>query len=66
MRIMDLTLLAPDIQEEILHLEAVDGRQPASGRMLREVVRHQRWAEQRAAWRSLVSQGGTGTRSVRT
>jgi len=52
-QLLDLPLLAPDIQEEILFLEAVDGREPVSERTLREVVRSALWDEQRAVWVSL-------------
>lgn len=34
-QLMNLTLLAPDIQEQVLFLEAVDGREPMSERDLR-------------------------------
>ncbi len=47
-QILDLTNLAPDLQEEILLLEAVDGREPLSERSLRGILRFQTWAEQRA------------------
>ena len=46
-QILDLTLLAPDIQEEILFMEAVDGVEPVSERALREIVWHESWMEQR-------------------
>ena len=49
-QLLDLTLLAPDIQEQVLDLEAIDGREPLTERGLREVVRHEGWAEQRAVW----------------
>ena len=39
----DLTLLAPDIQEEILFMEAVDGAEPISSRKLREPARTDDW-----------------------
>jgi hypothetical protein len=52
-QLLDLTLLAPDIQEELLFLEAVDGREPLSERALRAVVRRVAWAEQRAVWARL-------------
>ncbi|HHH31651.1 MAG TPA: hypothetical protein ENK57_25340, partial [Polyangiaceae bacterium] len=39
-RLLDLALLAPDIQEQVLFLEAVDGKEPVTERALREVVRH--------------------------
>lgn len=49
-QLMDLTLLAPAIQEEILFLERVDGIEPMTERRLREVVKHQGWEEQQALW----------------
>ena len=50
-QLLDLTLLAPDIQEAVLELEAVDGVEPLSERALRVVVRCEKWNGQRAAWR---------------
>lgn len=53
-QIMDLLLLAPDIQDEILHIEVARGAQPLSERALREgVLRSLDWAEQRRCWRGL-------------
>lgn len=49
-QLLDLTLLAPDIQEALLALEAVDGVEPMSERELRAVVRVVGWGEQRGAW----------------
>ena len=46
-QLMDLTLLAPEIQEQVLFLEAVDGVEPMSERRLREVVRVVGWRDQR-------------------
>jgi hypothetical protein len=46
---LDLTLLAPDIQERILFSESVDGVEPMSESALREVVRLEDWANQRVA-----------------
>lgn len=46
-QILDLTNLAPDLQEEILFLETVDGREPIAERALRGVLRFAEWAEQR-------------------
>jgi hypothetical protein len=43
-RILDLTLLTPDIQEEVLALEAVDGAEPAVNE---RVLRAATWREQR-------------------
>jgi len=53
-QILDLLQLAPDLQERVLDLEAVDGVEPTSERALREVVRHQRWADQRETWMATV------------
>jgi hypothetical protein len=47
--ILDLTLLAPDLQEQVLFLEAVDGVQPMSEHALRGMARALSWAEQRLA-----------------
>lgn len=49
-QLLDLTLLAPDIQEQILNLEAVDGREPVTERAIREVVAQTQWDEQRRVW----------------
>ena len=54
-QILDHLLLAPDLQELVLELEAVDGVEPLSERALRGVVRHERWAEQRRAWASVLA-----------
>jgi len=48
--LLDLLMLAPDLQERILDLEAVDGAEPLSERALRTVVKIERWEEQRRAW----------------
>lgn len=48
-----LTLLAPEIQEEVLFLEAIDGVEPLSGRDLRPLVRVSNWEEQRRLWSAL-------------
>lgn len=49
-QLLDLLLLAPDIQEEILFAEVSPGRDPVTEHGLREVVRASRWAEQREIW----------------
>lgn len=46
-QLLDLLLLAPDIQSRVLELEAVDGVEPMSERALREVVRFGLWDAQR-------------------
>jgi len=48
-QLMDLTLLAPDIQEKILFLESVDGVEPMTERYPRGLVRLAPWSAQREA-----------------
>jgi len=50
-QLLDLLLLAPDLQQAVLALEAIDGAEPMSERALRAVVHAGTWAEQRGAWR---------------
>lgn len=53
-QIMNLLHLAPDIQEEILHLPAVSsGRDQLTERDLRALVHAPCWQEQRVLWQSL-------------
>ena len=54
-QLMDLTLLAPDIQEWILYTETVDGLEPTSERALRDVLRIEDWAKQRKMFENMVS-----------
>lgn len=56
-QLMDLTLLAPDIQEAVLFLEAVNGSEPLGEHTLRKVLRAGCWASQREVWRGLVRRG---------
>lgn len=49
-QLMDLMLLAPDIQERILFSEAVDGVEPMTERGLRTVLCSGSWAAQRGRW----------------
>jgi len=50
-QIMNLLHLAPDIQEEILHLPPVEeGRDPITERDLRPITGIPQWAEQRRTW----------------
>ncbi|XXF79768.1 hypothetical protein P2318_08405 [Myxococcaceae bacterium GXIMD 01537] len=51
--LLDLQLLAPDIQEEVLFLEAVDGAEPLSERALRAVAHAGGWQAQREYWRAM-------------
>ena len=46
-QILDLLLLAPDIQEAVLFMEGVGS---VGEHALRDIVRHERWWEQREAW----------------
>lgn len=50
-QLLDLTLLAPDIQEEILVAEVAPGRDQVTERALRAIVRTGDWREQRCRWR---------------
>lgn len=52
-QIMDLLLLAPEIQHEILVLEFPPGRQPIGERATRQVLRAVEWTEQRRRWSAL-------------
>lgn len=52
-QVMNLLLLAPDIQAEVLALRFPPGREPVTERHLRQVLRSPVWAEQRAVWRRL-------------
>lgn len=49
-QLLDLLLLAPDIQEQVLALEAVDGAEPMAERRLRAVAHAGCWEEQRVGW----------------
>lgn len=49
-QLFDLLMLAADLQEQVLVLEAVDGAEPMAERTLRAMAHAGTWAEQRAAW----------------
>ena len=49
-QLLDLTLLAPDIQERVLGLGLGGGPEPLSERTLRPFARKTSWAEQRAGF----------------
>ena len=56
-QLMDLLLLAPEVQEEVLFLELPPGAQPVSERGLREAVLGTvDWQEQRRRWDGLRAQ----------
>jgi hypothetical protein len=61
-QLMDLMLLAPDLQEELLFSEAVDGLEPVTERGLRAVLVAVEWTEQRRRW-GAVRRHATGERS---
>lgn len=50
-QLLDLTLLAPDIQEELLFAETAHGPERVTERALRAIVRSASWTEQRRHWR---------------
>lgn len=53
-QIMNLLHLAPDIQEEILHLPPVkSGRDPITERDIRHLARYVAWESQRSDWNML-------------
>jgi hypothetical protein len=57
-QIMNLLNLAPDIQEEILFLPAVEaGRDPVKEWEVRPVSAEALWAKQRLRWRAAVRRG---------
>lgn len=58
-QLLDLLMLAPDLQEAVLHLEAVDGAEPMAERTLRAVAHAGTWAEQRASWARLGGSVGS-------
>jgi len=53
-QVLDLTLLAPELQERVLALEAVDGKEPLTERKLREVLASDIWSEQVEIWNRVV------------
>ena len=52
-QLMDLLLLAPDIQEELLFLQVSAGRDRIHEHAMRQVVGTLIWTEQRARWAAL-------------
>ena len=51
-QLMDLTLLAPDIQGQLLEVESLDGVEPLHERSVRSLLRSPSWGAQRQAWRA--------------
>jgi hypothetical protein len=54
-QLFDLLMLAADLQEQVLALEAVDGAEPMAERTLRAVVHAGTWAEQRTKWTTIMA-----------
>lgn len=52
-QLLDLLMLAPDIQEKILFMERVDGVEPTSERALRDVIKQLNWQSQVDSWRKI-------------
>ncbi len=52
-QLLDLTLLAPEIQEEILFAEVEPGYDVVYEHTLRAVLRERTWAEQQKVWREI-------------
>ena len=61
-QIMNLSLLAPDIQEELLHLPLSNGgRDPIRERMIRPIAAVPDWRKQRIMWEEVKTRArGTG------
>ncbi|ACY13371.1 hypothetical protein [Haliangium ochraceum] len=52
-QLMSLLWLSPEIQEDVLFLAAIDGREPVSGQALEKIARVVDWSEQRRGWDEL-------------
>jgi hypothetical protein len=52
-QLVNLTFLAPDIQESVLQLESINGVEPLSERELRPIAAEKSWARQRELWAPL-------------
>lgn len=52
-QILNLALLAPDLQEKVLLLESLDGRAPLSERALRVALRIESWKRHRETLQDL-------------
>ena len=63
-QIMNFLHLAPDIQEEILHLPRTQrGRDPISERDMRPIVAAVNWERQRELWKVLRTRSSTPARA---
>ena len=61
-QVMNLLLLAPSIQKDVIHIEVLPGWEPITERDLRRVLQSLVWEEQIATWRS---RGPAGMRTTR-
>jgi hypothetical protein len=61
-QLLDLTLLAPEIQHLVLDLQSIDGIEPLSERSLRGVAHGSDWSFQRKRWDALLLAPGTAAR----
>jgi hypothetical protein len=52
-QLVNLTYLAPAVQDEIVRLEAVNGVEPVPERALRDVLREVGWGAQGRRWRAV-------------
>jgi ParB-like chromosome segregation protein Spo0J len=55
-QLLDLTLLAPEIQEELLELESVDGVEPICEYRIRAVAHAGTWDQQRERWTEVTAE----------
>ena len=53
-QLLDLLMLAPDLQHAVLSFEAVDGVEPVAERRLRAIAHRPAWEEQREAWAVVI------------
>lgn len=53
-QLLDLKLLAPDIQEALLMAEVEPGWDPVTERSLRKIAMQACWGDQRSRWHTLM------------
>jgi hypothetical protein len=56
-QLLDLRLLAPDIQEQVLFAESVDGVEPLGEKAVRAVICSMNWGQQQRTAAVLARQG---------
>ncbi|MBN9523665.1 hypothetical protein J0H58_35000 [bacterium] len=59
-QVLNLTLLAPDLQETLLFFPPVAGREPLTLKDLQSITQLREWRRQRRAWRELTAARGAG------